>query len=66
MKVDPKELIAMNCRVLAIRMQHRVESLDERYGDAAMTSPGPGISYVLAKEIVAALRQAADTLWPEE
>lgn len=58
----PREILSFTCRHLAIRMQHRVESIEERYGDAAMTSPGPGISYLFAKEIVDALQRAAEEL----
>lgn len=55
-------ILAGTCRQLAMRMQDRVEMIEERDGAAAVTGPGVGISYLFAKEIADALKRAAEKL----
>ncbi len=53
--------IARNLRCLESRMQYRVEAIEARDGDGepAITGPGVGIGYLLAKDLTDALGEAA-------
>jgi hypothetical protein len=62
---EAREILLMNLRQLGFRMQSRVERIEERDGENAVTGPGVGISYLFARDIVRALDQAATMLEPE-
>jgi hypothetical protein len=53
-----------NLRQLAFRIESRIEKIEERDGspEAAVTGPGVGISYLLAKDIFRALSESAALL----
>lgn len=59
----PDDGLAMTLRGLALRMQGRVEAIEDRDGkDGAVTGPGVGIGYLLAKDLAKNLTRAADVL----
>ena len=57
------DALVMNLRGLALRMQARVEAIEDRDGrDGAVTGPGVGIGYLLARDLAKNLSAAADML----
>lgn len=56
-----RDILLMKLRGLALRMQGRVEVIEDRDGkDGAVTGNGIGISYLLARDLAKALSNAAD------
>jgi hypothetical protein len=51
--------LASKLHALASRMQHRVEAIEARDGEEAVTGKGIGIGYLLAKDLADALVEAA-------
>lgn len=59
--VPTRDALMMNLRGLALRMQGRVEAIEDRDGkEGAVTGIGVGIGYLLAKDLAKALSNAAD------
>ena len=62
-RVTTRDTLVMNLRGLALRMQGRVEAIEDRDGkDGAVTGRGVGIGYLLARDLAKNLSAAADML----
>ncbi|MDE2232522.1 MAG: hypothetical protein KGJ90_00120 [Patescibacteria group bacterium] len=58
-----REMLVTNLRGLELRMQGRVEAIEDRDGkESAVTGRGIGIGYLLARDIAKALAEAAAIL----
>jgi hypothetical protein len=56
-----RDFLVMELRGLALRMQGRVEAIEDRDGkDGAVTGRGVGIGYLLARDLAKTLCEAAD------
>lgn len=56
-----RDFLVMELRGLALRMQGRVEAIEDRDGkDGAVTGRGVGIGYLLARDLARTLSEAAD------
>lgn len=54
-----RQVLARELWGLAARMQFRVNAIEERDGEGAVTGKGIGIGYLLAKDITCVLVDAA-------
>lgn len=58
---DRRDFLVMQLRGLALRMQGRVEAIEDRDGkEGAITGTGVGIGYLLARDLAKTLSEAAD------
>jgi len=56
-----RDVLLMKLRGLALRMQGRIEAIEDRDGKGgAVTGNGIGISYLFARDLAKALSDAAD------